>query len=164
MDERLLDRVAEILEADPEVYVPVKKLYHILHSEGRASFSMEDFYQQLIADPRFEFIRGVDGALEAGHSAFDPMLEQELEEQGVFGGLRVKLVKREMSAEDALEGLTRSLQQLSQALQGAWESRPEGDPVTEAMLRDAMDMTRQLEQDVEEINRPQEGRSEEENA
>lgn len=154
MSEQVLDRAIEVLEADPELYVPVKKLHRTLQNEGVSSLALEDLYGLLIADPRFELIEGTDTGLV--DSEFAAMMEQEMESLGFFSGPRVKLAIREMSTDEVLDGLTRSLQQLNQALKGAWESRPEDDPETEAMLRDALSMAEQLEQDVRELTDSQE--------
>ena len=153
MDEATLSRVIQILETDPDFFVPVKKLWLMLQGEGLAlDLDLETFHAQLAADERFEFIEGVDHA--EGFED-DPELaaemEREMEALGFFSGPRVKLVAREMTAEDVFAGLSRSLAQLNAALRGAWESRPEGDEEAEEMLLDALALAEQLEQDVREM-------------
>jgi len=153
MDEPTLTRVIEILETDPDFYVPVKKLWLMVQGEGLSlDLDLDTFHAQLEADGRFEFIEGVDHT--EGFED-DPELaaemEQEMEALGFFSGPRVKLVAREMTAEDVLAGLTRSLAQLTEALQGAWETRPEGDVEAEEMLLDALAIAEQLEREVQEI-------------
>ena len=61
MDHRILTQVIEILENDPDFYVPVKKLWLMLQGQGLAlDVELEDFYRQLTDDERFEFTPGVD--------------------------------------------------------------------------------------------------------
>jgi len=145
MDDRTWDRVIEILEADPEFFVPVKKLWLMLHRERRApDMTIDEFYTQLAGDPRIEVMEG--DALE------EPDLgEVEAEELDLLAGPRVKLKSREMTVDDVFAGLSRSLKQLDSALRGAWGRRPEGDEETETMLRDALSMTEQLEREVKDI-------------
>lgn len=146
MDERAMARVVEILETDPDFYVPVKKLWMMLQGEGLAlDLDLEGFHAALVADGRFEFIEGVN------HSEGledDPDFEMEMEALGFFSGPRVKLASREITTEDVIAGLTRSLRQLNEALQSAWEARPADDPEAEQMLREAMDLAEQLEQEA----------------
>jgi hypothetical protein len=149
MDEATEARLMEILESDPDFYVPVKKLWLMLQSEGLAqNLSLETFHAQLADDLRFEFIDDVDQAVRVED---DPELMAEMQLMGLFDGPRVKLVARPMSTGDVLDGLRRSLRQLNDALQGAWASRPEGDDVSEEILRDAMEMAEQLEREVDDV-------------
>ena len=149
MDERAMARVVEILETDPDFYVPVKKLWLMLQGEGLAlDLDLAGFHAALAADERFEFIEGVDHT--EGFED-DPDFEMEMEALGFFSGPRVKLASREMTAEDVIAGLTRSLRQLNEALQSAWEARPAGDLEAEQMLREAIDLAGQLEQEALEM-------------
>ena len=139
----------EILESDPDFYVPVKKLWLMLQSEGLAQgLDLEAFHAQLADDPRFEFIDDVDQAVRVED---DPEEMAQMQMMGLFDGPRVKLVARPMTTGDVLNGLRRSLQQLNEALQGAWTSRPEGDPISEEILRDAMKTAERLEREVEDV-------------
>jgi len=163
MDERTMERVVEILETDPDFYVPVKKLWLTLQGEGLAlDLDLEAFQAQLERDDQFEFIKGIDHA--EGFED-DPEFEAEMEAMGFFSGPRVKLASREMTAEDVFAGLTRSLHQLNKALRDAWETRPEGDPEAEEMLLEALSLAEQLEREVQEmIESDEEGRSPQEEA
>ncbi len=49
----------------------------------------------------------------------------------------MKLASREMTAEDVMAGLLRSLERMNEALRGARETRPEGDGEAEEDLRNA---------------------------
>lgn len=152
MDEHTLARVTEILATDPDFYVPVRRLWLMLREEGLApDLGLETFHAHLAADDRFEFIEGVDHAEGlAEDPEFAAEMERGMEALG-FSGPRVKLVGRDMTAEDVFAGLSRSLEQLSDALRGAWETRPDGDAETEGMLLDALTMAEELEREIQEI-------------
>jgi len=161
MDERAIDRVIEILETDPDFYVPVRKLWLILRQEGLApTASAQALYTLLAADSRFEFIEVAD-PIDRGELSEQSVadLEGEMESAGFFSGPRVKLVARPMTAADVFAGLSRSLEQLNEALRGAWQSRPEGDSETEEMLREALSMAQQLQHEVHEITAAQQEES-----
>ena len=153
MDHRILTQVIEILENDPDFYVPVKKLWLMLQGQGLAlDVELEDFYRQLTDDERFEFTPGVDQ-----HEGFedDPEfaeeMEREMEALGFYSGPRVKLVSREMSADVVFDAMARSLTRMNEALQGAWETRPEGDPELEGQLLDILAAGQKLEREVHEL-------------
>jgi hypothetical protein len=153
MDHRILTQVIEILENDPDFYVPVKKLWLMLQGQGLAlDVELEDFYRQLTDDERFEFTPGVDQ-----HEGFedDPEfaeeMEREMEALGFYSGPRVKLVSREMTADVVFDAMAHSLTRMNEALQGAWETRPEGDPELEGQLLDILAAGQKLEREVHEL-------------
>ena len=164
MDHRILTQVIEILENDPDFYVPVKKLWLMLQGQGLAlDVELEDFYRQLTDDERFEFTPGVDQ-----HEGFedDPEfaeeMEREMEALGFYSGPRVKLVSREMSADVVFDAMARSLTRMNEALQGAWETRPEGDPELEGQLLDILAAGQKLEREVHELVDQQQEQSDQE--
>jgi hypothetical protein len=153
MDHRILTQVIEILENDPDFYVPVKKLWLMLQGQGLAlDVELEVFYRQLTDDERFEFTPGVDQ-----HEGFedDPEfaeeMEREMEALGFYSGPRVKLVSREMTADVVFDAMAHSLTRMNEALQGAWETRPEGDPELEGQLLDILAAGQKLEREVHEL-------------
>ena len=150
MDKPTEQRVIEILETDPDFYVPIKKLWLMLQGEGLAlDLELDEFRAQLEADDRFE-IEDFDDSL-PGEPEEVAEIEQELEALGFFGGPRVKLASREMTAEDIMAGLLRSLQRMNEALRGAWETRPEGDWETEEELLDALAIGQEMEEEIRQI-------------
>jgi hypothetical protein len=151
MDERALARVIEVLETDPDFYTLVKELWEMLREEELAlDLDLETFQAQLASDERFEFMDGLDptAGVEGGPRVAAEV-PQRMQAMDLFGGPRVKLRDREMTAEDVFAGLTRSLRQLNEALRGAWESCPAGDAEAVGMLRDALTMAEQLEREVQ---------------
>jgi hypothetical protein len=152
MHDATLKRVIEILESDPDFYVPVKKLWLMLQQEGlEVDAEMENFSNYLRTDARFEFASGID----LGDRSLPPELcmqeEQQMEALGIFGGPRVKLVTREMTVEDIFTGLSNSLKCMNDALQSAWDTRPEGDQETEDQLLEILAAGQKLEREIQEL-------------
>ena len=82
---------------------------------------------------------------------FAEEMEQEMEAMGFYSGPRVKLASREMTAEDVFAAMSRSLAQMNKALQGAWETRPEGDQDIEDQLLDILAAGQKLERKIHEL-------------
>jgi hypothetical protein len=158
MDERIITRVIDVLEADPDFFVPVKKLWLMLQGEGLAlDMELTDFHDMLAGDERFEFTPGVDhkeGFEDAPEFAEE--MEREMEALGFYSGPRVKLVSREMTAEDVFAAMSRSLTRMNEALQGAWDTRPEDDQEIENQLLDILAAGQKLEREIHELIEPHE--------
>jgi len=153
MDDLVTTRVIEELEADPDFYIPVKKLWLMVQGEGLAQdIELEDFHRMLSDDERFEFTPGVDHRekLDAEDEIAEEM-ERELEALGFYSGPRVKLVSREMTAEDVFAAMARSLARMNEALQGAWETRPEDDQAVEDQLLDILAAGQKLEREIKDL-------------
>ena len=151
MDNHIIARVIEILETDPDFFVPVKKLWLMLQGERLAlNVELEDFHLMLTADERFEFTPGTDYSDEFEEDPkFAEDMEREMEALGFYSGPRVKLVSREMAAEDVFAAMARSLTRMNEALQGAWETRPEGDQEIEDQLLDILAAGQKLEREIQ---------------
>ena len=150
MDNRTITRVIEVLETDSDFFVPVKKLWLMLQGEGLAlDVELEDFYHMLLDDERFEFTPGVDH--KEGFEddpEFAEEMEREMEALGFYTGPRVKLISREMTAENVFAAMARSLARMNDALQGAWDTRPEGDQDLEDQLLDILAAGQKLEREI----------------
>ena len=161
MNDRVMARMIKILETSPDFFVPVKKLWLMLQGEGLAlDADLEDFHHMLLGDARFEFTPGVDhkeGFEETGE--FTEEMEREMEALGFYSGPRVKLASREMTAEDVFAAMARSLTRMNEALQGAWETRPEGDEELEAQLLDILAAGQKLEREIHQLLERQEDES-----
>jgi hypothetical protein len=153
MNERVIAHTIEILETDPDFFVPIKKLWLMLQGEGLAlDIELADFHHMLADDERFEFTPGVDH--KEGFEddiEFAEEMEREMETLGFFSGPRVKLVSREMTAEDVFAAMARSLARMNEALQGAWETRPEGSQDIEDQLLDILAAGQKLEREIHEL-------------
>lgn len=153
MDDRAINRVIEILENDPDFFVPVKKLWLVLQEENLSlDPSSEAFHRHLLADERFEFAPGVDHreGFEDNPDLADEM-EREMEALGFYSGPRVKLASREMTVEDIFAAMSRSLTRMNDALQSAWATRPEGDQETEDQLLQILAAGQKLEREIREL-------------
>jgi hypothetical protein len=153
MDERTLTRVIEILETDPDFFVPVRKLWLMLQEEGLApDVTLEAFHRQLLDDERFDFTPGVDHKEGFGDDLdFAEEMERKKEALGFYSGPHVKLVSREMTAEDIFAGLAQSLTRMNEALQGIWDTRPEGDQETEVQLLEILAAGQRLEREIRDL-------------
>ncbi len=151
MDNPITTRAIEILETHPDFFVPVKKLWLMLQGERLAlNTELEDFRLMLMADERFEFTPGTDYSEEFEEDPeFAEDMEREMEALGFYSGPRVKLVSREMAAEDVFAAMARSLTRMNEALQGAWETRPEGDQEVEDQLLDILAAGQKLEREIQ---------------
>ncbi len=148
MDDKAIARLIEILETDPDFFVPVKRLWLTLQQEGLdAGLSLEEFQRELEEDDRFEFgpDMGTDGVPE------DSKTVRELEAQGIYGGQRVKLRSRVVTADDIFAAMARSLARVNAALQGAWENRPRWDHEVEEHLLDILTTSQDLMSELEEL-------------
>ena len=142
-------QLIKILETDPDVFVPIKKLWKTLQAD-ELELSLEEFQQMLQEDEHFEIAHGVDHSarLEAD-SELAKAMEQEMEGLGFYSGPRVKLASREMTAEDIFVGMTRSLKRMNQTLQSAWETRPPEDQETEDQLLEILAAGQRLEREIQ---------------
>ena len=147
MDSQAQARMIELLETDPDFYVPIKRLWMTLREEGFA-IDQDEFQRMLQEDKRFEIAPGVDHG--AG-SVADPQLTEEMENLGFYSGPRVKLASREMTVEAIFEGMLRSLTRMNQALQSAWETRPSEDQETEDQLLEILAAGQRLECEIETL-------------
>jgi len=164
MDNRIITRIVEILEIDPDFFVPVKKLRLMLQGEGLAlDIELEDLARTLADDARFELAPGVDHkeGLE-DDPEFAEETEREMEALGFYSGPRVKLASREMTAEDVFAAMARSLTRMNEALQGAWEARPEDDQEIEDQLLDILAAGQKLDREIQGLIEQQQEPSEQE--
>jgi imidazolonepropionase-like amidohydrolase len=150
MNKNTLNRVIDILESDPDIYVPVKRLWLTLRQEGLdVQTELEAFSDHLHNDARFEFAPGA--SLEMESPELDKEGEREMEALGFFVGPRVKLASREMTADDIFTGLRNSLTRMNDALQNAWKTRPEGDQETEDQLLEILAAGQKLEREIQDL-------------
>ena len=158
MDAHTVNRIINILESDPDFFVPVKKLWLILQGEGLAlEIELGDFHDWLESDDRFELVAGVDHTEGFKNDpALAVEMAREMEALGFYSGPRVKLASREMTATDIFAGLAHSLSQMNEALQSAWEARPEGDRETEDQMIEILALGQKLDREIHELIEQQE--------
>jgi len=151
MEERITnmsytDWAAEALATDEEFIVPLKRLWLQAQAAGVApDLSLEDFGRALEADERFELCEGVD------FGDGDPEERQVMEELGYFSGPRVRLLTREITATDMAGAIKRSTDRMMEALQEAWNLRPEDDEEAETELLELLAMAQKLQREVNQV-------------
>ena len=146
MDNHTLTRIIEILETDPDFFVPIKKLWLMLQGEGLAlDTEPETLHRMLQEDERFEFAPGVD------HKEGFAEIKQDMEMLGFYSGPRIKMASREMTADAIFAAMARRLEQMNAALQGAWDTRPEGDQDMEEQLLDILATGQKLEREIRNL-------------
>jgi DNA polymerase III delta prime subunit len=136
MSETVLNYVINILENDPDFYVPLKKLWHGLQAQGLTTDLNHDydaFLALLQGDERFEIEPSVEQAL-GEPPPWGPEEEPEMEALGFYLGSRVKLAARQMTVADLADILDRKTGDMMEALEKAWEMRPQDDQETEDLL------------------------------
>lgn len=140
MDEKTLSRAIEILEAAPEIYLPLERLWLALRSEGLAAdLDREALQRALEADARFEF-------------SVPPVLAEE--GGGLAGaGPHVKLASRQVTTDAVLDILEHNANTLHEVLLRAWQNRPAGDDRAEAMLVEAMAKAEKLRSEIRDVIR-----------
>ena len=154
MEPHALNHIIKILETAPDFFVPVKKLWLTLKGKGLVQdIELEDFYRILLEDERFEFIQDVEPV--EGFEG-DAQLAQEMEALGFYTGPRVKLISRKMTAQDVFNAMGRSLKQMNESLQGAWDTRPEGDQELDDQLLDILAAGQKLEREIHELTEQEE--------
>lgn len=153
MDNRTMARIVEILETDPDFFVPVKRLWLMLQKEGLdQSIDLEKFQHLLEIDNRFEFTPSVDHTTGLSDNPdFALETEQEIESLGFYSGPKVKLTSRMFTAEDIFTGMSQSLTRMNHALKDAWEARPENDQATEDQLLEILAAGQKLEKEIQEL-------------
>lgn len=157
MDEQAYARLIEMLEAAPEVYLPLGKLWQALRADGLdGGISFDGLRQALQADERFEI-------LTPGRASASIGMEIEgLEPESPLAGPAVKLADRPITTEAVMTGLSHNLDQLSQAIQHAWEGRPPGDAEAEAVLLEVLKRVEELGKEIRNLAALQPGSEAEE--
>jgi hypothetical protein len=150
MDRHIVSRITNILENDPDFFVPIKKLWLELQTEGY-DINLEELQHVLLAYNQFEVTPDVDHPGFQGNPELADETEHEMEALGFYSGPRVKLVSREMTVEDIFAGMTRSLTRMNQALQSAWETRPTDDQATEDQLLEILAAGQRLEREIQTL-------------
>ncbi len=154
MNKELKDLVEEILENDVDVIVPVKKIWKMLQFSDKYKeipvTTLSEFIETLRGDERFEFLPAVDydGIYEGLGDEEKAERESEMESLGFFKGERIKLIKIELTGELLGEMMEKSVNRMMNALEKAWDTRPDGKG-TEKKLLEIMKKTQQLQKDIQ---------------
>lgn len=159
----IIEWAIPILETDEEILVPIKKLWTRYVAE-HSRVTLEEFTHALEQDERFEFMEGTDPTegLEDWTEEEKADHIAEMEALGFFGGPRVKLKHREITAEHIAKMLKKHTDNMMKALWGAFDVRPdEFDQEQDAELLDLIARAKELQLKIEELLPPSEDDAEE---
>jgi hypothetical protein len=150
MTKAILNYVTQVLEIASDFYVPAKKLWQGLQTqelEINPELDYDAFVALLQQDEHFEVEPSVEQAL--GEPApWGPEEEPEMEALGFYLGPRVKLAAREMTVADLADILEHKTRDMMQALERAWEARPQDDQQTEDLLIEALATAQRLRRET----------------
>jgi hypothetical protein len=134
--------IVSILEKTVDFYVPVKKIWKELSSQGYNLPNYDNFLRFLKKDKRFE-VRKFKGQ-EFGD-------EEEMEELGFYSGPRVKLKSRKITKEDMQRIILKHAQNVIDNLVKVYQVKPEDLPSDkEDELIELMRRTKDLKEEIEE--------------
>ena len=144
MIDPITSRIIRFLTESEHLLVPIEELYHSLQSEGLLALTSEETFEQLIVtDERFEVYESL------GHSdLFHPAIQAELRSRGLITGPLVMLQARGASSEQIMLDVLQHLEEMNQALETAWQLRPEGNNEIEAELLNLLMMGDMLEREI----------------
>lgn len=144
MIDPITSRIIQTLTESEHLLVPIEELYHNLRDEGLLSLTSEETFEQLIVtDERFEVYESL------GHSdLFHPSIQTELRARGLLTGPLVMLRERGASTEQIMLDVLLHLQEMNEALETAWQLRPEGNDEIEAELLNLLMMGDMLEREI----------------
>ena len=135
---------AEVLASSEEILVPVRELWLNMLTQGIGSGLPQDaFASMLEGDDRFEFLEEID------HGDGDEEERAAMEELGFYSGPRVKMRDRELTPDYVTRILRQSTQSMLDALEGAWNKRPDGDLEAERELLEILTMAQRLKHEVD---------------
>jgi hypothetical protein len=122
----------------------LEDLYDDLVDEGLMPWISPEMFEYLIAsDETFEVIEGLEEL-----EMLTPLLRAELKVQGFWSGPLVMLRQWTAFPSMVLEDLRTHLQDMSSALETAWQMRSLDDPVTEAELLNMLLMSDMLAREI----------------
>ncbi|MBN1247634.1 MAG: hypothetical protein JXC32_08245 [Anaerolineae bacterium] len=144
MNDPISNRVSQILTESVHVLVPLEDVYDQLANEGLMVWMTPELLEQLLTvDGRFEVYEGL-----ADSELFNPLIQSELRARGLLGGPLVLLRERASTTEEVMLDMLLHLQEMNQALETAWQLRPQDNPEIEAELLNLLMMGDMLEREI----------------
>jgi len=135
---------AEVLASGEDILIPVRELWLRMQSQCIGTGLSEDAFATLLeGDDRFEFLEEVD------HGQGGEEERAVMEELGFYGGQCVKMRDRDLTPEYVTHMLRQSTQSMLDALEGAWNERPDGDLEAERELLEILTMAQRLKHEVD---------------
>jgi hypothetical protein len=144
MKDPITTRTAHILAQSSHILVPLEDLYDDLVGEGLMAWINPEMFEYLIAsDETFEVIEGLEEL-----EMLTPLLRAELKVQGFWSGPLVMLHQWTAFPSLVLEDLLMHLQDMSEALETAWQTRTPDDPAAEVELLNMLMMSDMLAREI----------------
>ena len=144
MKDPITARAAHLLAQSSHILVPLEDLYNTLEDEGLMAWIDPEMFDYLMAtDDTFVVIEGLE-ALEM----LTPLLRAELQMQGFWSGPLVMLRLWTAFPSLILEDLLTHLQEMSDALESAWQTRSPDDPFSEAELLNMLLMSDMVAREI----------------
>jgi hypothetical protein len=144
MKDPITARAAHLLTQSSHILVPLEDLYNALEDEGLMAWVDPEMFEYLMAtDETFVIIEGLE-ALEM----LTPLLRAELQMQGFWSGPLVMLRLWTAFPSLILEDLLTHLQDMSDALESAWQTRSPDDPFSEAELLNMLMMSDMVAREI----------------
>lgn len=144
MKDPITARAAQILAQTTHILVPLEDLYNALEDEGLMAWIDPEMFEYLMAtDETFAVIKGLE-ALEM----LTPLLRAELKMRGFWSGPLVMLRRWIAFPSLILEDLLRHLEDMSNALETAWQTHTPDDPITETELLNMLLMSDMLAHEI----------------
>lgn len=151
MSSNMLDWVCDTLERDPEIVVPVRRLWNEWRAAQHDS-PFDEFEAAVLADPRVELMSGID---QTEDMEFESDVDRdawiaEMEAAGFYHGARVKLAARELTAEHIGAQLKKHTDNMLKNLWAAYDVRPDDlSPEQEQQLLDLIAAAKELQLNIE---------------
>lgn len=146
MIDPITKRIVHLLASSQHIFTPLTELYDTLVLEGLMSwFDLGTFEQFLASDEQFVLLAGL-GDLEA----LVPILNIDLDIQDFWDDPLVMLRYRATSPQAVIQDVLYYMREMNAALEMAWHSRPEDDPMIEAELIGMLMMGDMLERELRE--------------
>lgn len=144
MKDPITARTAQLLAQSSHILVPLEDLYNALEDEGLMPWVDPEMFEYLVeTDETFAIIEGLE-ALEM----LTPLLRAELRMQGFWSGPLVMLRMWMTFPSLILEDLLTHLEDMSSALESAWQTRSSDDPFTEVELLNMLLMSDMLAHEI----------------
>ncbi len=150
-----LEAAEKLLANDPDVIVPVKKLWKqsLDTVSDQNPLTLEEFSDALAHDSRFEFISGEWTDVGAGVNDSKQNIEnrEQMEALGIYQGERVKLQRIHLTPALLANVMSKKIDTTIDALMRAWDMRPEGDSETEDQLLQILIQAKKLQHDLQAL-------------
>lgn len=144
MKDPITARAAHLLAQSSHILISLEDLYNALEDEGLMAWVDPEMFEYLVTtDEAFYIIEGLE-ALEM----LTPLLRAELRMQGLWSGPLVMLRMWMAFPSLILEDLLTHLEDMSSALESAWQTRSPDDPFTEAELLNMLLMSDMLAHEI----------------